>query len=101
MASAHLRVQVIVQEDVGRLEVEVQDCGCHAVEEVHAHGDLVKHLDLFWPHQRVAGQEAVQRPIAHVLHHHGVGLAARSIDTHNVFKFEFSHFGHFFYYFPG
>lgn len=94
-------METIVQEDVGRLQVEVQDRGFHAVEEVHAHRDLVNHLELLWPHQRVAGQEVVQRPVAHVLHHHSGSFAAHSIDAHNVFTFEFGHFGHLFNYFPG
>lgn len=91
---------MVVQEDVGRLEVEVRHRGSQAVEEVHAHRDLVNHLDLLRPHQRVAGQEAAQRSVAHVLHHHGGGLAARSIDPHHVFTSEFGYFGHLIYYFP-
>lgn len=100
-SSAHLGVEMGVQEDVGWLEVEVWDRGVHAVEEVHAHRDLVNHLELLGPHQRVAGQEVVERAVAHVLHHHGGGFAARSIDGHNVFEFEFGYFGHLFYDFPG
>lgn len=97
----HLCMEMVVQEDVGCLEVEVQDRGVHAVEEVHAHRDLVNHLELFWPHQRVAGQEVVQRSVAHMLHHHSRGLTAHSIDSHNVLKFDFGYFGHLVNYFPG
>lgn len=53
-------VEMIIQQDVGRLEVEVEQWGLHGVEEIHAHGCLVNHLELLWPHQRVTGQKIVQ-----------------------------------------
>lgn len=72
----------------------------HAVEEVHSHGNLMNHLKLLRPHERVAGQETVQGSITHVLHHNSGGFAAHSVDGNNVLAFELGNLGHFIYYFP-
>jgi len=65
----------------------------HAVEEIHAHGDLMNHLKLLWPHQSVTGKKIVQGSITHVLHHYSLCFAAQSVDGHNVLEFQFGYVG--------
>lgn len=84
-------MEVVVQQDVGRLQVKMEYWRLHAVEEIHAHRDLMNHLELLWPHQHVTGQEAVQRSIAHVLHHYARYLTAHPVDGHNVPEFHFGY----------
>lgn len=70
------------------------------MEEIHTDGGLMNHLELLWPHQDVTSQEVVQRSVIHELHHHGVRLAAQSIDGHKVFGFQCSHVRCLVYYSP-
>lgn len=94
MSFTDLDMQMIVYQDVGQLEVKMEEWGLHAVEEIHTHGCLINHLELLWPHQSVTGQEIVQRSITHVLHHHGSRVTAQSIDGHYVLEFHSSYVGH-------
>lgn len=86
-----LDMEVVVQQDVGRLQVKMEHWRFHAVEEIHAHRGLVNHLELLGPHQRVAGQQVVQRSVAHVLHHYPRHLVAHPVDGHNEAEFHFGY----------
>lgn len=93
-------MQVVVHEDIGRLEVEVEQWRFHAVQGIHAHGDLVNHLKFLWPHQIVAGEETVQGSITHVVHHNSRCFSAQSVNGHYVLQFQFGYSGCLVYYSP-
>ena len=82
-------MEVLIEQEVGCLEVEMKHGGSHAVEEIHAHGDLMNHLELLGPHEGVTRQEMVQGAITHVLHHHRSWVAAQPIDGNDIFDFHF------------
>lgn len=86
-------MEVVVQQEVGRLEIEMKQRRTHAVQEIHPHGDIMNHLELLGPHERVAGQEMVQGPITHVFHHHRRWVAAQPIDGNDIFDFHFCYLG--------
>lgn len=95
-----LDMEVVVQQDVGCLQVKMEHRRFHAVEEIHAHGGLMNHLELLRPHQRVTGQQVVQRPVAHVLHHYAVYLTAHPVDGHNVAELHSGYVGNLIKYSP-
>lgn len=70
------------------------------MEEIHAHGGLMNHLELLWPHQSVTGEEIIQRAITHVLHRHGSRFTAQSVHGHDVLEFHFGYVGSLVYYSP-
>lgn len=82
-------MHVAVQEDVARLEVQVQQRRVHAVEEVHGQAGLVDGADLELPAEAVGRQHLLQGPVGHELHHDAQGLRAHPVDGRDALL----HFG--------
>ena len=80
----HLDMVVGVQQDVGGLEVQVQERRGHAVQEVHAHGRLMDDAEAQVPGQRLGGQQLLQGAGLHVLHDQAHGLPADAIHGQDV-----------------
>lgn len=93
----YLDMHVTVQEDVAWLEVQVEQRWLNAMEEVHGQAGLVDDAELKLPAEVVGGQHLLQGAIGHELHHNAQGLLAHPVDGYNVLKFDFLHFGCFFY----
>lgn len=64
----YLHMIVSIQQDVGGLQVQVEQRGVHAVQEVHSHSSLVDYAEAQLPGQQLGGQQVLQRPCLHVLH---------------------------------
>lgn len=43
----------------------------HAVQEVHAHGHLMDHLELLWPHKSMSCEKMIKGSSVDELHHCG------------------------------
>lgn len=83
---AYLDMVVGIKQDVGRLEVQVEQRRGHAVQEVHAHGRLVDDSEAQLPGQRLGSQELFQGPCFHVLHDQANRLFADAINREDVAK---------------
>lgn len=93
---AYLDVVVGIKQDVGRLEVQVEQRRGHAVQEVHAHGCLVDDSEAQFPWQRFGSQELFQRSCLHVFHHQANWLFTDAINRKDVAKFCHFHLPSFF-----
>lgn len=78
---------VSIQQDVGRLQVQVKQRRVHAVQEVHPHRGLVDDAEAELPGQRLGGQQGLQGAGLHVLHDEALGVLADAIDGEDVSEF--------------
>lgn len=81
---SYLDVVVGVQQDVRRLEVQVEERRGHAVQEVHAHSRLMDDAEAQIPRQRLSCQQLLQRARLHVLHDQAYRLLAYAIHGQDV-----------------
>lgn len=80
----YLDMVVCVQQDVGRLEVQVEQRWVHAVQEVHSHGCLVDDSEAELPRQWLCGQQRLQGSGLHVLHDKTLGVLTDPIHREDV-----------------
>lgn len=80
----YLDVIVSVQQDVGRLQVQVEQRRVHTVEEVHSHCSLVDDAEAQLPGQRLIGQQGLQGAGLHVLHDEALGVLADPVHGKDV-----------------
>lgn len=73
-----------VQQDVGRLQVQVEQRWAHAVQEVHSHRSLMDDAEAELPGQRLGGQQGLQGTGLHVLHDEALGVLADPIHGQDV-----------------
>lgn len=92
----HLDMHVVVQQDVARLEVQVEQGWLNAVEEVHGQTCLMDDTELERPTEVVGRQCILQGTTGHEFHHNAQRLLAYPIDRHNVLKLNLLHFDCFF-----
>jgi len=77
-------VIVSVQQDVGWLQVQVEQRRAHAVQEVHSHRGLVDDAEAQLPGQRLGGQQGLQGAGLHVLHDEALGVVADPVHRQDV-----------------
>lgn len=75
---------VSIQQDVGWLQVQVEQGWVHAVQEVHAHRCLVDDAETQLPGQRFSGQQGLQGAGLHVLHYEALGVLTDPINRQDV-----------------
>lgn len=73
-----------IQQDVGGLQVEVEERWVHAVEEVHSHCGLMDNTEAELPGQRLRGQQRLQGAGLHVLHDQALGVLTDTIHRKDV-----------------
>lgn len=89
----YLDMHVAVQENVARLEVQVEQRWLHAMEKIHGQAGFMDDVELELPAEVVGGQQLLQGAIGHELHHNAQGLFAHPVDGHNVLELDLLHFG--------
>lgn len=75
---------VSIQQDVGRLQVQVEQRWVHTVQEVHSHRGLVDDAEAELPGQRLGGQQGLQGASLHVLHDEALGVLTDPIHWQDV-----------------
>lgn len=75
---------VSIQQDVGRLQVQVEQRGIHAVQEVHPHRRLMDDAEAELPGQRLGGEQGLQGPGLHVLHDEALRVLTDPVNGQNV-----------------
>lgn len=80
----YLDVIVSIQQDVGRLQVQMEQRWVHAVQEVHSHRSLVDDAKAELPGQRLIGQQGLQWAGLHVLHDQPLGVFTDPVHRQDV-----------------
>lgn len=75
---------VSIQQDVGWLQVQVEQGRVHAVQKVHAHCGFVDDAEAQLPGQRLSGQQGLQGAGLHVLHDKALGVLADPINRQDI-----------------
>lgn len=73
-----------IQQDVGWLQVQVEQWWIHAVQEVHAHCSLVDDAEAQLPRQWLVGQQGLQGARLHVLHDEALRVVTDPINRQDV-----------------
>lgn len=73
-----------IQQDIGWLQVQVEQWRVHTMQEVHSHRSLMDDAKAKLPGQRFGGQQGLQRPGLHVLHDEALGVLTDPVHGKNI-----------------
>lgn len=84
MFTLYLDMIVSIQQDVGGLQVQMEQRRVHAVEEVHSHRSLVDDAEAELPGQQLIGQQGLQGSGLHVLHDEALGVLTDPVHRKDI-----------------